>query len=395
MVTGGVDERLHFVDGLRGFAALMVALGHAVFVADSLRASGSFLDADAGERLAWLVRPGVQMVYLFLMVSAFSLVYSEDLRRRRGRPATPLGTFLRRRAWRILPTYYVALLVSLPIAFMSTSTRVPVQFAGLRPSLEGTLTHLALVHNLREAWRFEINAPLWSLAYEAQIYLVFPVLYLIVRRSLLMSCVVLTGAFVAVDVVQVLPRNAILGYWFILGAIVAANYHRVPERLLPVLPAIGLAALASSWFVVPYTTSPVALDLRWSAAFVLLIVWMARRPASSVNPCNSILLGWLGVRSYSLYVIHFPVFWAIFVLAAKAGLDPVRMVPLMLLLGMPIAVLLSHLMYEYVERPSLKLARRASRTPIGAPSVDGVPAPRVGSPVVVPVLSDGGLPDRR
>lgn len=383
------DERLSFIDGLRGIAAVIVALGHAVFVADGLRTSGSFLEADTGQRLAWLVRPGVQMVYLFLMVSAFSLVYSEDSRRAVGRAATPVRTFLRRRAWRILPTYYVALLVSVPLAFLTVDGRLPDQFADLRPSVEGSLAHLVLLHNVSESWRFEMNAPLWSLAYEAQIYLVFPVLYVLVRRSLLLSLLVLAGSFTAVNTMHVLPRNAILGYWFVLGAIVAAHYRRLPDRLVALLLPVGVAALISSWFVVPFTTDQSAQDIRWSVAFVALLIWMARRPAATANPCNWRLVGWLGVRSYSLYVMHFPLFWLLFVILTWSGLEPVQMVPVMLLLGMPVAVLLAHLTYEFVERPSL---RRARTSPKIESHVAGVPEPRRGLPAGVVPVTRGASP---
>lgn len=372
-VTAAVGiDRLPFIDGVRGMAAAVVTLGHAVFVVDGLRSQSTFLDATTEQRLAWVVRPGAQMVYLFLMVSAFSLVYSEDLRRQAGRRATSASTFLRRRAWRILPTYYLALAAGLAATAATTPSAVPEQFDHLQPSTAGTLAHLALIHNARLEWHHQINSPLWSLAYEVQLYVLFPLLYLAVRRGLIMPVVVLGAVFVGVDVLQVLPNNAILGYWFILGGIVAGAYRQVPPTWVPVLLPVGLVALPLAWLGFPFADSPAPQTLTWSVAFVCLLTWMGRRPTSRRNPCNLPSMRWLGVRSYSLYAMHYPLLWLLYVATTRAGFTSGGTMAVAVLVGFPASLLVAHLTYQFVERPSLDRGRRA--------------APRV----VVPAQRPGG-----
>jgi peptidoglycan/LPS O-acetylase OafA/YrhL len=99
--------RLPFIEGIRGYAALVVLFGHCADVTRSLIGYNSFLSVDWSQRVLWLAWPGTEMVYLFLAISGFSLFYSEDMRRR-TRPPTRLAVYAGRRAWRILPTYYVA-----------------------------------------------------------------------------------------------------------------------------------------------------------------------------------------------------------------------------------------------------------------------------------------------
>src|SRR4051812_7699293 len=103
-----VRGRLAFIDGLRGVAMLSVLLYHCwvhTIRAPILLALGRHhLDLTAPLHLGYL---GVN---LFLVLSGFCLTYplarigvaemNLDLRR-----------FFRRRAWRILPPYYVALIL--------------------------------------------------------------------------------------------------------------------------------------------------------------------------------------------------------------------------------------------------------------------------------------------
>ena len=46
----------------------------------------------------------------------------------------------------------------------------------------GVLTHLALVHNVNTSTLLQINGPMWSIAVECQIYVLFPLLILARRR---------------------------------------------------------------------------------------------------------------------------------------------------------------------------------------------------------------------
>lgn len=349
-------ERLPFIDGLRGIAAVVVCLGHCVFFSGLLFYVGDIRDATLGEQLARLVAPGTQMVWLFLMVSSFSLFYSEDVRRLNASP-TAASVFFRRRAWRILPTYYGALALGLSVTIIAAGDTARNMFPNTEPTLSGLVSHLFLVHNLRtEIWSFQINRPLWSMGYEAQLYLIFPLLYFAVRRNFLTGFAAAAGVFFAVHIMH-FPTHLILLYWFVLGAVAAAAYREIPERFVPVLLPIGLVSLTSAWMNLPFTLNPAVAQFRWSLAFIPLLLWMARRPRARLNPCNLGPVRWIGLRSYSLYALHFPVLWLLYLIGMRMGLSGVALLPMTLVLGFPLSVGLAMLAYKYVELPSLKRAR--------------------------------------
>lgn len=152
--------RLPFIDGLRGLALLMVLVYHAwlhgVGAPILLSLPGFEVDVTAPAFF------GFAGVRLFVVLSGFCLTYPLA----HGELRVDLGRFWRRRARRILPPCYVALAVFLLLRALAH-----------RPTEPGDiLTHLLLIHNLFPQWLLSINGAWWTLALEAQFYLVFPLL---------------------------------------------------------------------------------------------------------------------------------------------------------------------------------------------------------------------------
>ena len=343
-----VLERLPFVDGVRGIAALVVVLGHC-------------LNA-CGYALWW---PGTQMVYLFLVVSGFSLVYSEDVRRSRGR-STTVGQFAARRAWRILPVYYVA--IALGLAVLQAVPRDRLQgvpsLAPLHLTTWGLVAHVLLLHNLHFRWLYQYNGPLWSIAYEAQAYLFFPLLYAASRRvhPLLVA---VSAICLNLALRQVEPSMQFCGLlgWFALGVGLGFVYRseawrRAPTRVLVLLTAAALvAALVGRGRLATLDAN----GLLWALVFVGAFLAMTRSPASAHNPANLAPLRWLGLRSYSLYALHFPVLWAVYAGLAAGHPQHVRLA-VMLGVGLPLSVLVAWVGYVAVEKPSLARVRAVGQS---------------------------------
>src|SRR4051812_17292515 len=121
-------------------------------------------------------------------------------RARRPRYFTISGGFrkyLGRRARRILPPYYAAMILSLLLlAVVPPQVRETSHwFDSMQPAFTpGVLvSHLLLVHNLDNSWVYRINAPFWSVATEWQIYFLFPLLLLPVLRKFGMGAAVVCG----------------------------------------------------------------------------------------------------------------------------------------------------------------------------------------------------------
>src|SRR5689334_5218993 len=159
-------ERLVGLDGLRGLAALFVVINH-VF----LRTFPGYPVDHAPFWAGWFIY-GRFAVVVFIVLSGFSLALSPA---RHGWRLDSAARFAQRRARRILPAYWGALAFSLAVAWL-----IVRQPGHGMPDAKSVLVNGLLVQNIVGA--HTPNAAFWSMAVEAQLYLLFPLLLLIVRR---------------------------------------------------------------------------------------------------------------------------------------------------------------------------------------------------------------------
>src|SRR5437588_5758665 len=158
--------RIAGLDGIRGLAALFVVVNH-VF----LPTFPGYPVDHAPFWAGWFIY-GRFAVVVFIVLSGFSLALSPA---RHGWRLDAVSRFAQRRAWRILPAYWGALAFSLAVAWLI----VPQPGHGV-PDARSVLANGLLVQNIVGA--HSPNAAFWSMAVEAQLYLLFPLLLLLVRR---------------------------------------------------------------------------------------------------------------------------------------------------------------------------------------------------------------------
>ena len=213
--AGPPRQRLAGLDGVRGLAALFVVVNH-VF----LRAFPGYPVDRAPFWAAWFIY-GRFAVVVFIVLSGFSLALAPA---RHGWRLDGVSRFARRRARRILPAYWAALAFSLAVAWLV----VPPPGQGV-PDAKSVVVNGLLVQNLVGAP--SPNRSFWSIAVEAQLYIAFPLLLLMVRRwgalvmvaavTLLVAAVGILGPHVArldVFVIQSPPDLAAL---FAVGVVSA------------------------------------------------------------------------------------------------------------------------------------------------------------------------------
>ena len=164
--AGPPRQWLAGLDGVRGLAALFVVVNH-VF----LRAFPGYPVDRAPFWAGWFIY-GRFAVVVFIVLSGFSLALSPA---RHGWRLDGVSRFARRRARRILPAYWAALAFSLAVAWLV----VPPPGQGV-PDAKSVVVNGLLVQNLVGAP--SPNRSFWSIAVEAQLYVVFPLLLLMVRR---------------------------------------------------------------------------------------------------------------------------------------------------------------------------------------------------------------------
>jgi peptidoglycan/LPS O-acetylase OafA/YrhL len=151
--------RFEFVDALRGLAALAVVLPHVtgLFAYPRERGLSSLFLSLAGY--------GTAGVEVFFVVSGFAIAYSM---RAIASEDFSLGRFILRRAVRLDPPYWVAMLwVGLVEAFRARMTHQPV----VLPSPGKVLAHLLYLQDILGLGQF--NAVFWTLCLEFQLYFFF------------------------------------------------------------------------------------------------------------------------------------------------------------------------------------------------------------------------------
>jgi peptidoglycan/LPS O-acetylase OafA/YrhL len=300
--------RLAGLDGLRGLAALYVVVYH-IF----LRAFPGYPVDRAPFWAGWFAY-GRFAVVVFIVLSGFSLALSPA---REGWKLDGLASFARRRARRILPAYWAALVFSLAVAWLI----VPQPGQGL-PTAKSVLVNGLLVQNLVGAP--SPNRSFWSLAVEAQLYVLFPLLLLLVRRwgavamvatvTLLVAALGIVGPHVSrVDtfVIQSPPDLAALFAVGILaaGIIQAGNTRRHwPWHRLALAAAAPVIA-AIWWQGTAWTNDNLLwVDLALGPAVACLLAGLATgRPARLLRLLDARPMRKLGAASYSLYLIHAPI----------------------------------------------------------------------------------------
>jgi peptidoglycan/LPS O-acetylase OafA/YrhL len=303
-------SRLSGLDGLRGLAALYVLLFHCWLV------SFPGFPANHGPRwTGWLLYGHLAVVF-FLVVSGFSLAVTPA---RDGWRLGGTARFARRRAWRILPPYWAALVFSLLIAWVVT----PQPHSGTPTA--GTVAVYGLL--LQDVAVVPTpNGTFWSIAVEVELYVVFPLLLLLRRRLggvallLLVTVAVVAVGMLVPSVSSTSPVDKLDGLTpqlaplFVMG-MVGAGIVVAGDRLRR-LPWLGLAALAA----VPVLALMVGrgsvwtehhyfwIDLALGPAMVLLLVAVTTgRPGRLVRLLDTRPARGLGAFSYSLYLVHLPI----------------------------------------------------------------------------------------
>jgi peptidoglycan/LPS O-acetylase OafA/YrhL len=358
--AGRPRERLRGLDGVRGLAALFVVVHH-VFE----RAFPGY-PADRAPFWAAPFIYGRFAVVVFIVLSGFSLALSPA---RDGWRLNGLRRFATRRARRILPAFWAALVFSVLVAWLLVPP--PGEAA---PGIRSIVVNGLLVQNLVAAP--SPNRSFWSLAVEAQLYLVLPLLLVLVRRrgapvmatavTLVVAAIGILGEHVPrveVFVVQSPPDMAALFAVGVLAAgIVTAGEARrswpwpalVCVAAAPVLAVIGRQG--SRWTL----THLLWVDLALGPAVGCLLAALATgRPAALLRALEARPVRTLGLSSYSLYLTHGPIVVVAYelVVGPRLGHGPGAFLATVAL-AVPLAVAFAWLFASVFERSAGLVPRR-------------------------------------
>lgn len=372
--------RFPCLDGLRALAALSVLASHVVLVVLGARVPGILGALGSG-------------VTIFFVISGFLLYWPFAAARLGSGRAPALGTYLRRRAIRIFPAYWLAL------------TALSI-FPG---GLTGTFgRHSPIFYSLLQYWfprlRTQGLPQAWSLSVEVAWYLLLGVVTFLaatwarqvpsrgnpfgswLRREVVLLCL-LAALRLAYEPLSGGALDALLAYldWFLAGmalavaSVAAAARPRTPA-LVRLVERHGSVCWLAAFGV--YCTFAFRLDHRpptflnhlEQGLFAALVVTPAVFAGGRRGPVPTLLrnplVAWLGLISYGIYLWHVPIVLALAQTRWVAHGDSGRLTELGGL-TLLISIGCAAISYYLLERPLLDRERRRRPSAVALPRTGG------------------------
>lgn len=373
MSTPQPSGRLTTLDGLRGVAALVVLVHHGLLVVPVLAMPYFNRGTPATGSWPWWITytplhalwNGTVAVYVFFVLSGLVLTL----------PATRPGrirwrAYYPRRLVRLYGPVWVAVALAYAWILAVPRHRSKALSAWMnwhhRPRALDRLLQDLFLHG--EPGQY--NSPLWSLKYEVMFSLLLP-LFVVAARYGRRFGALKALACVGIGMWGVRQHNneALYLPLFGLGALMAVHRERlreVAERLLAgrrrAAWSVGMATAAlvltnTAWQVravlAPERPSPDVVAFAYAAEMLgaALVVYLAWCWTPWARVLDSRACGWLGSRSFSLYLVHEPV-----IVSFALLLGP-RYAAATLLVSVPVVVAATEGFYRLVERPFIGIAR--------------------------------------
>ena len=379
--------RIDYLDGIRGLAALAVTVLHAwqMFgVLEPMETRGLLVGFEQTAKILhdYGIKWAIYAVEVFIVLSGYSLMLgvakSAD-----GTLKGGLRGYFQRRIQRIWPPYFWSIAISLFLIVFVTGMNVErgrfwdLALPALTPG--SIVSHLFFFQNLNWDWVSTINPPLWTIAVEEQIYILFPLLLLPLWRKFG------TGAMIAAGLVLSIVPFLIIGtpfevthLWYLalfaLGAAAASvNFSTRPREMrlrtcvpwawvgiISLILWLGVKVASEVGYIAVMTLSSRWLEDIWFGAGIacLLIHWTERSKQEKPLPQFAALRLFtakpvmeLGTFTYSLYLMHAPILAVLALVADGFALGGLRAYAYIVFVGVPASIIGSYIFYLLVERP--------------------------------------------
>ncbi|HYE53315.1 MAG TPA: acyltransferase [Chitinophagaceae bacterium] len=357
-------KRIPELDGLRGIAILLVVSFHYISNQLTGRTDPVSRVLQKATGFGWV---GVD---LFFILSGFLI---GNILIANKHSSNYFKTFYIRRLVRIVPNYFLLLVVFLVIwntAYFSNNYFITSH------NVIPAWSYFLMVHNFFMAAAHSLGndalSITWSIGIEEQFYLFFPFIVYFAGRKYLPWILALLVAAAIVFRAQFdhwIPRYVLLPSrmdGLSLGFMVAFLYHydllqpykRTLVRLLPV--AAGVVVLICGLLYARYGDLGVAKHTLFALIFSIALVMALLAPSSWYGAfLRNTMLTWIGVISYSLYLFHYLVLG---ICHHVTGQDNIgiqnRWDILVTIVAFAISLLLSWGIYNTLEKPMVRLGKR-------------------------------------
>ncbi|WP_313459676.1 acyltransferase [Stenotrophomonas sp.] len=350
-LQAGTSTRFDSLQVLRGIAALAVLIFHLRAVESKYIPGEALLGtvaahADAG-------------VDLFFVISGFVMAH---VGRGRFSGFRAAGLFLMKRAWRVLPLYW--LFTTLTIIMMMT---FPAIVNSSYPDQSVIKSYLLIPHT-----QLPVLAVGWTLIHEAYFYVVFAIAIAIIAERALTVCLIGWAAVIAYAHLdgsqEMTPLRQLLisplTFEFIVGVLAGLHWRKLPRQLASAMIVAGIALYLTG--AVGFADASISAPDPWlrtatfGTASVLLVLGWVMRESRGERSAPSVLVA-LGNSSYSLYLSH------VFVISAVGRLWA-AVIPgqswghhfLFVLVATASACIAGHVIHRCFELPLLNLAHRSA-----------------------------------
>lgn len=370
--------------GYRFILAFMVIACHGFY------SSRLFEEGATADALAITAPLAIVAVSSFFILSGFILTWSAP-----AGDTTP--RFYRRRFWKIFPNHVVTWALML-FVFAFVSTGGPSPMFGFQDNLVNfgeAMSNLFLVQN----WLYDaqhvtgVNSPAWSISCEMFFYLLFPLLFVLVRRIRDNRLWLWTGFVAALVLLAPLPTYAIGGADYAQWAPLPEGqmwlvYAFPPVRLLEFVLGIMVARLVQTnqWFAIKvrYAAIPLVVMILaspnippaylFAAAFALPCAMLIPTIAMVDIEGRKIwlqkpLMIALGNASFALYLVHGPILYALRDLLGKETRFAPATATAIVLGFMLVAQAAAWGLYKYWELPLMRRFSRPRPRQVGTPPV--------------------------
>ncbi|WP_420473383.1 acyltransferase family protein [Noviherbaspirillum sp. ST9] len=363
------------IEGVRGLAALLVALYHLKIGSDHFS----------------LIRNGYLFVDLFFVLSGFVIAaaYGNSMRN-----TADLRAFILRRIGRLFPLLVFstivfvlgsnAIVLAKKLAIASGHAGVlnnPGALEYLVPSFGEILSTLTFTHALGIYDHLILNTPTWSISVEFYTYLLFAIVCMflsggarIVMLSLLSIAGLIISVWASVNLHNCIAEKGCLSLTYDFGlarsvhafCLGALAFHS--SRVLKInVTAVQITVSFGLFMLLALVDHVSVAAFVFPVAFAVMVLSLAKDSGPLADALKPALFQVLGQRSYSIYLMHMPLLLVFENLTKRAN----GLVSNVIILVAYVIVLyvISGWTYRFVESPLRdRFNRLAARVPVGAGS---------------------------
>ncbi|MNX79338.1 O-acetyltransferase OatA [compost metagenome] len=369
MIEPNHTQRIDTLDSLRGLAALTVVIHHCMLVFpvfwavyDPLRvdkANNIFIKMLAYSPLH-LMWGGFEAVILFFVLSGFVL----SLPFLNGKTPSYF-VYATKRICRIYLPYLTLIVLAAILHSILYRMHTPTlsywyyQWWSRPIDFQMIVDHLLMMGSDDQNI---LNPVIWSLVHEMRISLLFPLMiWMVIKLNWKQTAIAAVGLIPLASGLGKLHIPTTIGHsigyasLFLAGATLAKYRYEI----------VGyLAARSSATRAILLGVALLLINIRWQLPTLripesliiglgsLLLIALALVPGKFATFLDRPALLWLGKVSYSLYLVHVIILLTVCHIVQGPLLGPI------VLVGVPLLSLVAaHILYEFVERPSMLLGK--------------------------------------